>query len=107
MHLGIDISNIRWSPIYATADGVVEMVRNSEYFGNYVVVNHNNGFVSKYGHMEKPIVKPGQFVKRYQILGYMGRTGRTTGIHVHYEVHYNDTPQNPIQYILPAEFSVE
>lgn len=107
MHFGIDVSNSRWTPIYATADGRVNLVKNSEYFGNYVVVNHGNGYETKYGHMEKPIVKEGQLVRRFDILGYMGRTGRTTGIHVHYEVWRGEDATNPVQYILSPEYSVE
>ncbi|HSQ42264.1 MAG TPA: M23 family metallopeptidase [Fibrobacteraceae bacterium] len=107
MHYGIDISNNRWTPIYATADGIIDLVKNSEYFGNYVVVNHGNGYVTKYGHMEKPIVKDGQLVQRGQIIGYMGRTGRTTGVHVHYEVWSGGTAQNPINYVLSPDYTVE
>lgn len=107
MHYGIDLSNRRWTPIYAPADGRVSLVRNSEYFGNYVVLDHGNGYITKYGHMEKPIVKLGQFVKRYQVLGYMGRTGRTTGVHLHYEVWKHGSPIDPINFVLPAFSSVE
>ena len=107
MHMGIDISNVRWTPIYATADGEVEGVRKSEYFGNYVTLKHGDTYLTKYGHMELPVVVDGQQVKRYQLLGYMGNTGRVTGIHVHYEVHKNGVPQDPLKYILPSEYSVE
>lgn len=107
MHFGIDISNNRWTPIYSTADGVVDVVKNSDNFGNYVSVNHGNGYITEYGHMEKPIVKIGQFVQRGSILGYMGRTGRATGVHVHYELHRDDIPINPINFVLSSEYSVE
>jgi murein DD-endopeptidase MepM/ murein hydrolase activator NlpD len=107
MHTGIDISNNRWTPIQATADGVVSLVKNSEYFGNYVVINHRNGYETKFGHMEKPIVKEGQMIVRGQILGYMGRTGRTTGIHVHYEVWHGETALNPANFVLSPEYAVE
>jgi murein DD-endopeptidase MepM/ murein hydrolase activator NlpD len=107
MHFGIDISNSRWTPIYATASGRVSLVKYSDYFGNYVVVDHGNGFETKYGHMEKPIVKEGQLVNRYQVLGYMGRTGRTTGIHIHYEVWQHNDAVNPVYYILPHDYAVE
>jgi murein DD-endopeptidase MepM/ murein hydrolase activator NlpD len=107
MHYGIDISNDRWTPIYATADGVVSLSKYQEFFGNYIVVNHGNGYETKYGHMEKPIVKEGQIITRNQILGYMGRTGRTTGIHVHYEVWHGETAQNPINFVLSPEYAVE
>lgn len=107
MHYGIDVSNQRWTPIYASANGVIELVKNSEYFGNYVVINHGNGLQTKYGHMEKYVVKQGQLVERYQVIGYMGRTGRTTGVHLHYEVWVNDNAVNPIHYVLPNDYAVE
>lgn len=107
MHQGIDISNSRWTPIFATADGVVELIKFQDYFGIYVVVNHGNGYVTKYGHLEKPIVKEGQFIQRYQTLGYMGRTGRTTGVHVHYEVLINGEHVNPLSYIMPIDYAVD
>jgi len=107
MHSGIDISNNRWTPIYATADGVVSLVKYQDFFGNYVVLNHGNGFQTKYGHMEKPIVKEGQYVKRYSVIGYMGRTGRTTGIHVHYEVWRGESAVNPVGYVLSPDYTVE
>ena len=107
MHMGIDISNNRWTPIYATADGVVSLVKFQEFFGNYVVLQHGNGYETKYGHMEKPIVKEGQFVHRYSVIGYMGRTGRTTGIHVHYEVWHGESAINPINFVLSPEYTVE
>lgn len=107
MHYGIDISNNRWTPIYSTADGIVTLSKYQEFFGNYIVVSHGNGYETKYGHMEKPIVKEGQIVTRNQILGYMGRTGRATGIHVHYEVWHDEVAQNPINYVLSPEYTVE
>jgi hypothetical protein len=107
MHAGIDISNDRWTPIYASADGIVSRVQNGEFFGNFVVIDHGNGFETKYGHMHQAMVKAGQFVRRYDFLGYMGNTGRSTGNHLHYEVHFNGKPQNPMHYILPDSFSVD
>lgn len=107
MHAGIDISNSKWTPIFATADGVVNRVQHGDFFGNFVVIDHGNGFITKYGHMHQAMVKPGQFVKRYDFLGYMGNTGRSTGNHLHYEVHFNGKPQNPMRYILPDSYAVE
>jgi len=107
MHLGIDLSSSKWSPIHATANGRVEMVATSETLGRYVAIDHGNGIVTRYGHMEKPFVKEGQMVSRFDIIGYMGSTGRTTGNHVHYEVWVNGEAKNPIFYILPDKYSVE
>ena len=107
MHNGIDISNSKWTPIYATADGVVTISRFSESFGNYVAIDHGNGFVTKYAHMQSSSVKQGQFVKRYQLVGYMGNTGLSAGPHLHYEVWFNAKAENPLRYILPGEYAVQ
>lgn len=107
MHYGVDISNVTWTPIYAAADGVVQIAQKSSSFGNYVALNHGNGFVTKYGHMERYIVQPGQFVSRYQIIGYMGNTGRSVGPHLHYEVWRDGNAVNPLAYILPNDHAIE
>ena len=107
MHQGVDLSNDRWTPIYATADGIVELAQFSSSFGNYVAINHGNGLKTRYGHMQMFIVKPGQFIRRYQTIGYMGSTGRSTGPHLHYEVWVGDHPVNPVAYILPGDYSVD
>lgn len=107
MHNGIDIANSRWTPIFATADGVVSIARYSESFGNYVALDHGNGFVTKYGHMQSITVQKGQFIKRYQLLGYMGNTGISTGPHLHYEVWFNSKAENPLRYILPGEYAIQ
>jgi murein DD-endopeptidase MepM/ murein hydrolase activator NlpD len=107
MHQGIDIVNDRWTPIMATADGVVVIVKEGDMMGKYVVIDHGNGYTTTYGHMEKIMVRAGQIVQRYQNIGYMGDSGRTTGIHVHYEVRLNDNTINPVKNILPTGFSVD
>ena len=107
MHLGIDLSAQRWTAIRATANGRVERVSDSETLGRHVSVDHGNGIVTRYGHMEKPFVKEGQMVSRFDVIGYMGSTGRTTGSHLHYEVWVNGVAVNPIYYILPDQYSVE
>ncbi len=106
-HEGLDIANSRWTPIYATADGIVTTAGESSGFGNLVVVDHGNGYLTKYGHLTKVMVEKGQLVKRYSLVGYMGDTGRATGTHLHYEVHRDGTPQNPEKYILPSGILVD
>ena len=76
-------------------------------FGNLVVMDHGNGYTTKFGHLTKIMVEKGQLVKRYGLIGYMGDTGRATGIHLHYEVHRDGTPQNPEKYILPSGILVD
>lgn len=107
MHEGLDIANNRWTPIFATADGIVVSAGQSGTFGNLVVLDHGNGYSTKFGHLTKIMVEKGQLVKRYGLIGYMGDTGRVTGIHLHYEVHRDGTPQNPEKYILPSGILVD
>ena len=107
MHQGVDIANDRWTPIYASADGVVDVAQLSSTFGNYVTLNHGNGISTRYGHMQMYVVHPGQFVHRYQVIGYMGNTGRSVGPHLHYEVWVHNSPVNPLAYMLPADHSVD
>jgi len=107
MHLGIDVSAPKWTAIRAAANGRVERVSDSETLGRHVTIDHGNGIETRYGHMEKPFVKEGQMVSRYDVIGYMGSTGRTTGNHLHYEVWVNGVAVNPIYYILPDQYSVE
>lgn len=107
LHEGLDISNSRWTPIYAPADGMVTSSQGNGSFGNLVVIDHGNGYVTKYGHLTKIMVEKGQLVKRYGLIGYMGSTGRATGIHLHYEVHRDGAPQNPEKYILPSGVLVD
>jgi murein DD-endopeptidase MepM/ murein hydrolase activator NlpD len=107
MHYGVDISNDRWTPIFASADGVVDIAQFSSSFGNYVAINHGNGIVTRYGHMQMSLVHPGQFVRRYQLIGYIGSTGRSTGPHLHYEVWVNKTAVNPLAYMLPGDYAVD
>jgi murein DD-endopeptidase MepM/ murein hydrolase activator NlpD len=106
-HEGLDICNNRWTPIFATADGIVTTCNQSGSFGNLVVIDHGNGYLTKFGHLTKIMVEKGQLVKRYSLIGYMGDTGRATGIHLHYEVHRDGTPQNPEKYILPSGILVD
>jgi murein DD-endopeptidase MepM/ murein hydrolase activator NlpD len=107
MHQGVDISAPRWTIIRASANGRVERTADSETLGKHVIIDHGNGIETRYGHMVKPFVKEGQIVKRYDVIGYMGSTGRTTGSHLHYEVWVNGTAVNPIYYMLPDQYSVE
>ena len=107
MHQGVDISNDRWTPIFAPADGVVEVAQLSSSFGNFVTLNHGNGIKTRFGHMQKYLVQPGELVHRYQVIGYMGNTGLSVGPHLHYEVWVNNNPVNPLAYMLPNDHSID
>jgi murein DD-endopeptidase MepM/ murein hydrolase activator NlpD len=96
-HQGIDISTEKGQPIYATADGVIDSAAYSGDYGNLVVVKHAFGLATRYGHLSTYHVVPGQSVKRGDILGYVGSTGRSTGAHLHYEILVNGQLINPLQ----------
>lgn len=96
-HNGLDFTAPMGSPVYATGDGVVMYTGFSTY-GNVIYLDHGFGFETRYAHLTKYIVEPGQFVKRGQVIGYVGNTGLSHGPHLHYEVHYKNTPINPINF---------
>ena len=99
-HPGIDIANDFGTPIVATADGIVtDAGWNAGGYGNKVDIDHGNGIMTRYGHAQSIVVRPGQQVRRGQIIAYMGSTGFSTGPHVHYEVRINGEPVNPAPYL--------
>lgn len=97
-HPGIDFAAPQGTPIYATADGVVKKASYNAGYGNSVEINHGYGYLTLYAHMTRFIVKEGQKVKRGECIGYVGSTGFSTAPHVHYEVHYNGEPVNPVYF---------
>lgn len=101
-HKGLDISNRIGTPIIAPAEGTVILSGPDGAYGNSVEIDHGGGIVTKYAHMQRAVVQQGDWVKRGQVLGYIGMTGRTTGPHLHYEVRLNGAPVNPMRYILEA-----
>lgn len=99
MHAGIDLTCPRGTNIHVSADGVVrEAGYTSGGYGNKILVDHGYGYATVYGHCEKVLVKPGDRVKRGDIIGYVGSTGLSTCPHLHYEVHVNGNEVNPINY---------
>jgi hypothetical protein len=107
MHNGLDISGSRWTPVYATANGVVSFSQRESGYGNLVVIDHGNGYKTKYGHLNRILVNRGELVKRFELIGYMGSTGTATGVHVHYEVVREGGAINPERFILPAGLVVD
>lgn len=99
-HTGIDISTPMGTRIHAPADGVVIAVGVKGAYGNAVSVDHGYGILTQYGHMASYNVKPGQRLRRGDVIGFVGSTGRSTAPHLHYEVWVRDQAQNPIHYIL-------
>ncbi len=99
-HSGLDISNKTGTKIITTANGKVSYAAPKRNFGNLVIIDHGYGRVTKYGHLQKILVKPGQRIKRGDVIALLGNTGKSTGPHVHYEVRINGVPTNPLKYIL-------
>jgi len=99
-HKGYDISGRKGTPILATADGVVTFAGKKGLLGNTVVIDHGHGIITRYGHCDEFLKKRGDKVKRWEPIALMGNTGRSTGPHVHYEVHLNGIPVNPEKYII-------
>lgn len=105
-HNGIDIPAPHGTPIYATADGIIGRAQRLGGYGLYVEVEHGNNIQTRYGHMSSFIVAAGQRVKKGEILGYVGSTGRSTGNHLHYEVRIAGTPVNPLPFVESGELAL-
>lgn len=95
MHKGVDFAAPTGTPIYAAGDGTVEYAARYGSFGNYVRIRHTNEYKTAYAHMHRIAAKKGARVKQGQVIGYVGTTGRSTGPHLHYEVHSNGKAVNP------------
>ena len=99
-HKGIDMATRIGTPIIAPADGLIVFAGKEGNFGRMIAINHGYNLMTRYGHMSKLRVSKGQHVKRGQVIGEVGNTGRCTGPHLHYEVFVNGVPVNPLRYIL-------
>jgi len=97
-HEGLDFTAPTGTPVYATGDGIVTASYRSSSYGNVLFVNHGYGYQTRYAHLVKYIVNRGDAVKRGQVIGYVGSTGRSQAPHLHYEVLYNFKPINPINF---------
>ena len=100
MHKGMDFSAKRGTPIYASGNGKIIQAKRSSTYGNVVFIDHGYGYESRYAHMYKfaPGIKKGMEVKRGDIIGFVGNTGRSVGQHLHYEVLYKGKHVNPIDF---------
>jgi murein DD-endopeptidase MepM/ murein hydrolase activator NlpD len=107
MHAGIDLAGPHGTPIYATADGTVTNAGwNSGGYGNLIKVDHGRGIETRYGHLAQMLVRDGQQIKRGQLIGRMGSTGRSTGNHLHYEVRIDGRAVNPIPFMRSTDYLV-
>ena len=97
-HHGQDITVKSGSPIYAPADGIIKRAYYVGGFGNHIKIDHGLGYTTLFAHLSKLKVKHGQKVKRGEVIGFSGNTGRSTAPHLHYEIHYYGEPQNPLDF---------
>ncbi len=105
MHAGIDLAGPLGTPIYATADGIVTAAAwNNGGYGNLIKVEHGRGIETRYGHLSAIHVRPGQRVRRGELIGKMGSTGRSTGSHLHYEVRIDGRAVNPIPFMKSTDY---
>lgn len=109
MHKGLDFTAPQGTPIYATGNGKVEIAGFDESgFGNHVIINNGYGYETLFGHMLKVKVHEGERVKRGEIIGWVGSSGKSTGPHCHYEVHVNGQPVDPVYFfyndLTPEQF---
>ncbi|MDD3649797.1 MAG: M23 family metallopeptidase [Candidatus Hydrothermia bacterium] len=100
-HEGLDIAAPQGTPVVAPAAGVIRSVKWDQGYGLTIEIDHGLGIMTRYAHLLRARVSPGHRVKRGDIIGYVGNSGRSTAPHVHYEVRINDKAVNPIKYIIP------
>ncbi len=96
-HPGLDISTGKGKPVYATANGTIDSARYTGEYGNLIVLRHDFGLSTRYGHLSRFNVRPGAAVKRGDVIGFVGSSGRSTGSHLHYEILANGKLINPLQ----------
>lgn len=107
-HEGMDFSSPIGTPVYATGDGTVTHASWQSQYGNLIEINHGYNYTTRYAHLSEILIKPGQSVKRGDLIGKVGNTGKSTGSHLHYEVRFRGQPQNPVNYyfydLTPEEY---
>ncbi len=107
-HEGMDFSSPIGTPVYATGNGTVTNASWKSQYGNLIEIAHGYNYTTRYAHLSEILVKPGQNVKRGDLIGKVGNTGKSTGPHLHYEVRFRGQPQNPVNYyfydLTPEEY---
>lgn len=108
-HAGLDFAATTGTPVYATADGIVEVAERKGGYGNCIDIAHGYNYLTRYAHLSEILVKKGDNVRRGEMIGKVGSTGKSTGPHLHYEVRFKDEPQNPVNYyfldLTPEEYA--
>ncbi|NVD44597.1 M23 family metallopeptidase [Qipengyuania atrilutea] len=102
-HKGVDLAAATGTPVYATADGRVEMAQHYSSYGNYVQIGHGAQLETRFAHLSRIAVTEGQRVRKGELIGYVGSTGRSTGPHLHYEVRVGGEAVNPIPYMAQSQ----
>lgn len=98
-HNGIDLGAAQYTPVYATRAGTVTTIAYNNSAGNHIILNHGDGFDSRYLHLAYCIVSSGQTVQQGQVIGYVGSTGESTGPHLDFRIHYNGKSEDPTAYV--------
>jgi len=106
-HQGIDFKGRTGDKVRATAAGTVKRSSYSKSWGNLVVIDHHNGYETLFAHLHKRLVKKGEKVERGKVIGLVGSTGRSTGSHLHYEIHHNGKHINPMKFVKIANLSMQ
>jgi murein DD-endopeptidase MepM/ murein hydrolase activator NlpD len=106
MHEGLDLAAPTGTPIYAPADGMVEMAQRFSSYGNFIKIMHGGAMETRYGHLSAYNVVAGQYVHKGDVIGYVGSTGRATGPHLHYEVRINGHAVDPMPYLSLGQVAV-
>src|SRR5437016_9716323 len=99
LHLGLDISALFGTQVHSPADGKIIYAQRKSAYGNLIIIDHGNGLTTRMGHLSRFNVSVGQKVRKNDIVGYVGTSGRSTAPHLHYEVRLNDRPINPTNYL--------
>lgn len=101
-HKGVDLAGVTGTPVYATADGLVSKAERFSSYGNYIQIEHGGELQTRYAHLSGYAIKAGDRVKKGDLIGYIGSTGRSTGPHLHYEVRVAGQAVNPVPYMMEA-----
>ena len=99
LHLGVDISALFGTQVHSPADGKIIYAQRKAAYGNLIIIDHGNGLTTRLGHLSRFNVKVGQKIRKNDVVGYVGTSGRSTAPHLHYEVRLNDRPINPRNYL--------
>lgn len=102
-HKGIDLAAPTGTPIYATADGTIERANWFSSYGNYIQIGHGNAIETRFAHLSRIVVSDGQKVRKGDLIGYVGSTGRSTGPHLHYEVRIDGRAVDPRPFMVETE----